>query len=181
MEGNFSDVKRLFYKPGSFHFLTLANLYLKNCSLLPFKCIRGGVIIKNRKIWDNVPNRLDPPPLSDIWDFFEFETYLKNADPPSRINLRHFWIWEHIDGGRTPRINILKGLFRHIYIEKGQIKCFNFSFLGWDLRVTYHSDIFEKLGPSNGVSNVQIWISDIFVCFLSPPPIWDIVPNFPVF
>ena len=22
------------------------------------------------------------PPLSDIWDFFEFETYLKNADPP---------------------------------------------------------------------------------------------------
>ena len=72
---------------------------------------------------------LTPPPLlSDLWDFFEFETYLKNADPPSRIKLRHFWIWEHIDGGRPPgRItDILKGLFRHIYIEKGQIKCINF-------------------------------------------------------
>ena len=37
---------------------------------------------KNGEIWDNVPNRLDPAPLSDILDFFEFQTYLKNADPP---------------------------------------------------------------------------------------------------
>ena len=29
----------------------------------------------------------------------------------------------------------------HIYLEKGQI---NFSFLGWGLKVTYNSDIFEK-------------------------------------
>ena len=27
-------------------------------------------------------NRLDPPPLSDILDFFEFQAYLKNADLP---------------------------------------------------------------------------------------------------
>ena len=40
-----------------------------------------------------------------------------------------------------------EGLLRHIYIEKGQIKCFNFSFLGWGLKVTYNSDIFEKLRP----------------------------------
>ena len=33
---------------------------------------RGGVIIKNGKIWDNVPNRLDPPPLSDIASFLNF-------------------------------------------------------------------------------------------------------------
>ena len=32
------------------------------------------------------------PPLSDILDFFEFQTYLKNADPPYRINFRLFWI-----------------------------------------------------------------------------------------
>ena len=53
------------------------------------------------------------------------------------------WIWEHIDA-EYPRTNILEGLFRHIYIEKGQIKCFNFSFLGWGLKVTYNSDIFKQ-------------------------------------
>ena len=46
-----------------------------------------------------------------------------------------------------PRANILNGILRHIYIEKGQIKCFNFSFLGWGLKVTYNSDNFEKLRP----------------------------------
>ena len=35
---------------------------------------------KNEKIWDNVPIRVDPP--SDIWDIFEFGTFLKNVDPP---------------------------------------------------------------------------------------------------
>ena len=58
--------------------------------------------LKTGKFGDNVPNTLDPPPLSDISDIFEFQTYLKNADLPSRIKFRHFWIWEHID--------ILKGL-----------------------------------------------------------------------
>ena len=44
------------------------------------KAVRGGVIIKNGKIADFFPNRLDPPPLLDISDFFfEFLTYLKNA------------------------------------------------------------------------------------------------------
>ena len=46
-----------------------------------------------------------------------------------------------------PRANILKGLLRHIYIEKGQIKCFIFSFLGWGLKVTYNLDFFEKFRP----------------------------------
>ena len=51
---------------------------------------------------------------------------------------------------------MLQGLFRHIHIKKGQIKCFNFSFLGWGLKVTYNSDIFEKLRPPHGFSNVRI-------------------------
>ena len=55
-----------------------------------------------------------------------------------------------------PRTNILKGLFRHIYIKKGQIKCFDFSFLGWGLKLTYILDIFEKLRPPHGFSNVRI-------------------------
>ena len=44
-------------------------------------------------------------------------------------------------------MDILKGLCRHIYNEKGQIRCLNFSFLVWGLRVTYNSDIFEKFRP----------------------------------
>ena len=51
---------------------------------------------------------LPPPPLGSISDIFEFEN----------ISMA--------DGGKPPQINILKGLFKHIYIEKGQIKCFNF-------------------------------------------------------
>ena len=53
---------------------------------------RRGVIIKEMgKFWDNVPKKLDPPhPLSDISDNFQFLTYLKNADHPSRIKLRYF-------------------------------------------------------------------------------------------
>ena len=47
------------------------------------------------------------PPLGSISDIFEFKNILMAEDPQT---------------------NILKGLFKHIYIEKGQIKCFNFSF-----------------------------------------------------
>ena len=61
-----------------------------------------------------------PPPRLDNSEIFEFQNYLKNADPPSRIKFRHFLIWEHIDGGRPLRADILKGIFRHIYIENGQ-------------------------------------------------------------
>ena len=51
----------------------------------------------------------------------------------------------------------------HIYIEKGQIKCYNFSFLGRGLRVTYNSDIFEKLRPPPmGFENFQIDIGTLF-------------------
>ena len=63
--------------------------------------VRGGVTKKNGKIWDNVPIRVDPPP-SDIWDIFEFETFLKNADPPPPIDLRHFWNWDYFDVGWPP-------------------------------------------------------------------------------
>ena len=75
------------------------------------------------------------PPLGSISGIFEFENILMAEDPQT---------------------NILKGLFRHIYIEKGQIKFFNFSFLGWGLKVTYNLDIFEKLRSPHGFSNVRI-------------------------
>ena len=54
-----------------------------------------------------------------------FQTYLKNLGSISDI-----FEFENILMVEDPRTNILKGLFRHIYIEKGEIKCFNFSFLG---------------------------------------------------
>ena len=80
---------------------------------------------------------LTPPPLLlDISDFFEFQTHLKNADPPLG-SISDTFEYE----------NILKGLVRHIYIEKGQIKCFISSFLGWGLKVTYNLDFFEKFRP----------------------------------
>ena len=50
-----------------------------------------------------------PPPLGSISDICELEKKLMVNDP-------------------SPRTDILKGLFRYIYIEKGQIKCFSFSF-----------------------------------------------------
>ena len=37
---------------------------------------------KNGKIWDNVPIRVEPPAPPDNWDIFEFETFLKDVDPP---------------------------------------------------------------------------------------------------
>ena len=44
--------------------------------------IRGTIIKKNGKFWGKFPNRLAPPPTSEISDFFEFRTFLKKADPP---------------------------------------------------------------------------------------------------
>ena len=96
------------------------------------------------------------PPISD-----QFQTFL---------NLRTYWWW------KTPQTNILKGLLRHIYIEKGQIRRFNLSFLGWGLKVTYYSDIFEKLRPSPPwVFKIPKWKSGLFcfvcvcVCVWCPP------------
>ena len=43
--------------------------------------LRGAIIKKNGKIWEKFPNRLDPPSPSEISDFFEFQTFLKIADP----------------------------------------------------------------------------------------------------
>ena len=89
------------------------------------------------------------PPLGSILDIFEFEN-----------------IWWR----KTPRTNILKGLLRHIYIEKGQIKCFNFSFLGWGLKVTYNLDIFEKLRPPPWGFKCPNLNFRLFCFFLWPPP-----------
>ena len=69
-----------------------------------------------------------------------------------------------------------------MFIEKGQIKCFNFSFLGLSLRVTYDSDIFEKLRPPMGFQMSEFEFQTFLFCFFIPPPhIWDIVPHFPFF
>ena len=46
-----------------------------------------------------------------------------------------------------------------MYIEKGQIKCFIFSFLGWGLKVTYNLDIFEKFRPPHGVSMSELKVT----------------------
>ena len=43
---------------------------------------------KDDKFWDSVPNIVDP----DIWDIFEFQTLLKNADPPIGSNSDIFGI-----------------------------------------------------------------------------------------
>ena len=57
--------------------------------------LRGVVRIENRENLGNVLIRVDPPP-SDLWDIFEFGTFLKNVDPhPSDqigtfLNFRHF-------------------------------------------------------------------------------------------
>ena len=45
-------------------------LYKYVCSPIS---VWGGVTEKNEKIWDNVPIRVDPPPM-------KFETFLKNAN-----------------------------------------------------------------------------------------------------
>ena len=52
----------------------------------------------------------------------------------------------------TPPDKHLKRLLRHIYIEKGQIKCFIFSFLGWGLKVTYNTGEKKK---KNAVWNIS--------------------------
>ena len=43
--------------------------------------IRGGVKIENRENLGQCPIYGWPPP-SDLWDIFEFQTFLKNSDPP---------------------------------------------------------------------------------------------------
>ena len=81
-----------------------------------------------------------------------------------------------------PRTNILKGLFRHIYIEKGQIKCFIISFLGWGLKVTYNSDIFEKLRPPPWVFKCpNLNFSHFWGGFDPPPLFWKMSKIFPFF
>ena len=63
-------------------------------------------------------------------------------------------------------------------MKRGKLSTLFFSFLGWGLRVTYNSDIFENLRPPHRFSNVRIWISDIFVCFFTTPPLFGKSPKF---
>ena len=80
----------------------------------------------------------------------------------------------------TPRTNILKGLLRHIYIEEGRIKYFNLSFLGLGLKVTYNSDIFEKLRPPPWIFKCPNLNFRSFFFYLSPL-FWKMSKIFPFF
>ena len=93
--------------------MTFLNMYKQG--------LRGGVIVKIQKIR---PDQIIHPDNSEI---FELQNYLKNADPLSD-QIQTFLNLRHIDGGRPPQTDILKGLFRHIYIENGKIKYFYFYF-----------------------------------------------------
>ena len=61
-------------------------------------------------------------------------------------------------------------------MEKGPIKTISFSFLGWGLRVTYNSDIFEKLRSPMGFQMSEFEFPTFL--FVFAPSIWDIVPKF---
>ena len=85
-------------------------------------------------------SKLDRPSLHRIiLIFYLFQMVFENADPPNPLGSdSDIFEFENILMAEDPSDNILKGLFRHIYIEEEQIKCFNFSFLGWGLRITYN-------------------------------------------
>ena len=72
---------------GSTFFKNVLNLEMPQRSEGCF--IRGGVKIENRENLDKFPIRVDPPP-PDLWDIFEFGTFLKNVDPPLLTKLGHF-------------------------------------------------------------------------------------------
>ena len=58
--------------------------------------IGKGSLKKTRKFGTMSQLGLTPPPPSNIWDIFEFQTFLKNVDPPPSdqigtfSNVRHF-------------------------------------------------------------------------------------------
>ena len=86
---------------------------------------REASLILYEKIWEKF--------LIQIF-FWISELFEKCCPPPLSDQIQTFLIWEHTDGGRSPRTDIWKGLFRHI-------KCF------WKI---------EKIKK-----NFQIWIPDI--------------------
>ena len=59
-------------------------------------------------------------PLLDISDFFEFQTYLKNADPLGSIS--DIFEFENKLMLEDPRTIILKGLFRHITLKRVKLR-----------------------------------------------------------
>ena len=66
----------------------------------------------------------DGPPS----DISEFQTYLKNAHPHLG-SISEILEFENILMAEDPPPSPER-LFRNIYIEKGHIRCFNFSFYG---------------------------------------------------
>ena len=76
---------------------------------------------------------------------------------PLRIKFIHFFIWEHIDGRRPPRTDILTRISMHIYIKDRQIECF-YSYFGWGLKVIY------KSRSPMGFQNSLIEIETILCC-----------------
>ena len=99
-----------------------------------------------------------PPPLGSISDIFEFENILMTEDPRGPSSEKGHW---------------------HIYIKKGQMKCFNLIFLGWGLKVTYNSNIFKKLRPPPGFKCPKLNFR--FLVVFAPSPILENVQNFRVY
>ena len=57
---------------------------------------------------------------------------------------------------------------KRIYIGKGQVKCF----LGWGLKVTYNSDIFEKLRPPMRFQMYKFEFQTFLFVFFIPPTLF---------
>ena len=79
-----------------------------------------------------------PPPLLDDKDFFEFQNYLKDADPSLRSNSEPFE-FENILTAEDPLGQTSQNGYLLIFTLKRANQVF--SLLGWGLRVIYNSDI----------------------------------------
>ena len=86
--------------------LTKSRVYKKRNYSFPYKFGFGRIIRiryipmillrgKNGKIWENFQLGLTLPP-----DFFEFQNYLKNADPPSSMKIQTFLHFTYYMHGR---------------------------------------------------------------------------------
>ena len=61
-----------------------------------------------------------------------------------------------------------KGYLGIFTLKRGKLSAFNFSVLGWELRVTYNSDIFEKLRPPSDLQMSEFEFQTSL--FFDPPP-----------
>ena len=112
-----------------------------------------------------------PPPYLIFQKFLNFVLIWKMLIPPSWINFRHFWIWEHIDEGRPPRLTSWKGYWGIFTMKRVKLSASIFPFLGWGLKVTYNSDFFEKLRPPPWVFKCPNLNFRLFCFFSDPPPL----------